>query len=530
MMWLVKLILLLILISVAMSTLVWVRRLQKRKAIEGHVHSWAENCNQINPKDTVFVLITTTTLDPSIELLPSIDSLFLNAFCPQRVFVGIVTANGTADKQALLFPKGESDRESFPHASRFAHHVRITGIPSSEGAAPARAVGLRALLLHERWLLLVHAHTRFHPGWERQLIIDHGGLPLRVLTIRGQSPDRPEFPCVHDFDEAGLPFFQSRACEAHLGLPLRAAAASSRVLFGLVKELRDEGVLGFSDLLFALPHIDDLQLTLSLRLRGFSLLCPTRCAVVHDPERSGMPGAARHPWLPRVAVFSLLALCSCLFAEAAFARVLTDRLLTVDMKLRTLFALPSLPWVGAALGRACVGPHTLGAIAFVEAHTRDGGAHDDVLHYFRQLASDTLRTRGVLRHGATRVAGMKNLLSYLREARNRAMPRAGSPEWALLVGLCIELNAGSIQKILEAAIIPITTVQKEVGIDIRDGSATWEGFMGVQRGGPETAREVRQMFGSQEKFELERSRWALGSTAAGNSVHDIPKGNEIIKT
>ena len=111
MMWLVKLILLLILISVAMSTLVWVRRLQKRKAIEGHVHSWAENCNQINPKDTVFVLITTTTLDPSIELLPSIDSLFLNAFCPQRVFVGIVTANGTADKQALLFPKGESDRE-----------------------------------------------------------------------------------------------------------------------------------------------------------------------------------------------------------------------------------------------------------------------------------------------------------------------------------------------------------------------------------------------------------------------------------
>lgn len=521
MMWLVKLVFGIIIILVAISTLVWVRRLQKRKAIERSVLAWADNCSHSNVTDTVFVLITTNTSDPSIELLPSLNSLFLNAYCPQRVFVGIVTANGTADKQVLLFPKGESDRECFPHASRFAHHVRVTGIPSNDGAAPARAVGLRTLLLHEKWLLLVHAHTRFYPGWERQLILDHGGLPMRVLTIRGQSLDRPEFSCVHDFDEAGLPFFQSRSCEAHLGSPMRAAAASSRVLFGLVEELRDEGVLGFSDLLFAAPHIDDLQLTLSLRLRGFTLLCPTRCTVVHDPERGGMPGAARHPWLPRVAVFSFLALCSCLFAEAAFARVLTDRSLTVDMKLQTLFALPSLPWVGAALGRACVGPHTLGAVAFVEANTREGGVHDEVLQYFRQLATDTLKTRRVLSHGATRVAGMKNLLTYVRLAHTRAMPRAGTAEWALLVGLCIELNADSIQKVLEAAKLSITAVQKEVGIDIRDGSATWEGFMGVQRGGPQTAREVRQMFGSQEMFELERSRWTHESTCFGTSTREV---------
>jgi hypothetical protein len=343
------------------------------------------------------------------------------------------------------------------------------------------------------------------------LILDHGGVPHRVLTLRGDVADNPEFPTIHDLDHTGLPFFRSRAFAELPGSPQTATAASSRGLFGLTVELQPEGIVGFPDLLFAHPHVDDLQLTLSLLLRGFALLCPTRAILRHDPERGDTPTATRHPWLPRLAAFSLQALCACLFTEAAFARVMDDRALSTEARLRALLALPSLPWVSVGMGRACAGPQTLRVLAFVVAHAQEGGPNDDVLQYYRRLGVQSVLSRDVLTVSKVRATGMRTLMARLREGRRRPPPRPGMNEWADIVGLVIELNSESIQQVLEAAVQPLTTVQQQIGVDLRDGSATWEGFMGVQAGGPQTEHEVRELFGSRTSFELERSRWVRGS-------------------
>ena len=512
--WVVKLLCVVLLTCLVVSLGIWVRRMQKRKALEHRLESWAYNCTLTNSADTVFVLVTTASLLPSIELLPTLESLFMNAFCPQKVSVGIVCSTGAQDKQLLLFPRGESDRESFPYASRFAHPVRMCGTPSNEGAAPARAQGLRALLMHERFLLLVHAHTRFLPGWERQLILEHGGVVKRVLTTRGEVPAKGEFPVVHDVDSAGAPFFRGRAFGLPPAAPLPATAASSRGLFGLSEDLRSEGVVGFNDLVFAMPHVDDLRLTIALRLRGFALLCPTRAVLEHGGGEETMtkPNSAdrRHPWLPRLALVSLHALVACLFAEAAFARILNDPVLATSLKLRALHALPSLPWISAGMGRACTGPQTLRALAFVAQ--QGGGADDtDVLQHFRQLGAQTIVARGVLAADKARTRGLQMLMAALRAGRHHPLPRPGSREWSALVGIAIELNSESIQTALDSATTLITDIQRDLGVDLRDGSVTWEGFMGMPSGGPATEPDVREYFGSRSAFELERDRWVRGS-------------------
>jgi hypothetical protein len=518
--WVVKLLCVLVSISVSVALVIWVRRMQKRKALERRLESWAGNCATNDPQDTIFVLLTTASLQPSLELLPTIDSLFMHAFCPQRIFVGIVASRGSHDKQALLFPKGEADRECFPHASRFAHQVRMTGAVSNEGAAPARAAGLRLLLMHERWLLVVHAHTRFLPGWEHRLVREHGGVARRVLTVRGDVVDTAEFPAVHDVDSAtGLPFFRSRAFAEPPASPHRVTAASTRGLFGLAAELRPEGVVGFRDLLFAPPHVDDLRVTLSLRVRGFTLLCPTRATLHHyaDPNATAAARGAgdesvrrHHSWLPRVAVLSLQALCACLYTEAAFARVLDDRTLTPTRKLHALLSLPSLPWVSVGMGRACAGPQTLRALAYVDVHATEGGPHQEILEYFRNLGAQSVLARRVLAQDKARTRGLVELLGRMRGQARHPLPRPGSEEWGAQVGLVINLNSESIQQTLDAAVVPLGIVQRELGLDLRDGSVAWEGFMGVSPGGPGAEYEMRELFGSRQAFELEQSRWMRG--------------------
>jgi len=515
-MWLVNLLCVLVVVCLVLAIVVWTKRYQKRKALEYRLESWSKNCTAVHPEDTIFVLIPTASRTPSAELLPTLESLFLTAFCPHRISIGVVTAAGDNDKQQL-FPGGDTDRESFPYTSRFAHQVRLAGECSDEGASPARAAGLSSLLRSERWILVVHAHTTFVPGWDRQLVLEHGGVRRRVLTLLGEAPGGgPEFPAVHDLDRDGVPLFRSREFAAPPASPHRAISASSRALFGRSSELRLEGVMAFSDLLFAKPHVDDLMLTFSLRTRGFELLSPTRAIISHDTVNRAVKLASavvssrtttvplRHPWLSRLGLLTLHAYCACLFAESALERVLDkDHYNNHNDTLDALLALSTaLPWVSVGIGKACIGPQMQRALAFVERH---GLKRKDVTAHFQQLGTQSVLARAGLARPEARQDLLRMLLSSVRESAGRHM-RAGTSEWEKLVGVVVLLNSESIQRALEAVRIPLHTVQHEMGIDIRDGSVHWQAFMGVGPDGPANQHEMRESFGSQQAFELERSR------------------------
>jgi|SanBayMetagenome_1026888.scaffolds.fasta_scaffold02728_3 hypothetical protein len=503
--WISKLLLFLVVLVVATSIVIWVRRAQKRSAFEARLVAWSNNCRQADPNDTIFVLITTATANPSAELLPTLESMFREAYCPQRISTGIVTADGVADKQLLLFPMGDADRESYPYASRFAHQVRFTGAPSGKGAAAARRLGLGTLVLHERYVLLVHSHSSFCAGWDRQMILEHAGAPRRVLTHRGEYSSAPQFTYVQDVDVDSMPLIGARRFQT---TPVVAAAtifASSRVLFGLARELvgTNSGVAAPPGLEFAAPHVDDFVLTLSLRVRGFEVVTPIGKTVAHSPPEHVAP---RHPWLGKGAVAYAHALLACLLAEDQLARILDNTSQPAASRLVLLQALQALPWVSVALGRACTGPAYLRALDFVAQHAPANEASTDVLRDFRILGARSTAAKALFQNREVRDKSQTALLRVWKEGR-RARP--GSKEWERRVGTTIDLNAETFQALLTGASVGIGAILDTLGMDPRDASVRWEGALGL--GGrkvlPPEPHEIRERFGSQTAFELERSKW-----------------------
>jgi hypothetical protein len=500
--WIVKLLLFLVLACVAIASIIWIRRAKKRRDLEARMEAWGSNCKKIDVNETVFVLITTAADNPSTDLLPTIDSLFREAYCPQRVTVGIVTSNGTSDKQLLLFPNGETDRESYPYASRFAHQVRLTGAPSNMGAAAAREVGLRTLLFHEQFLLLVHAHTTFMAGWEHQFILEHAGAPKRVLTHRGEFDGFSQFTCIQDIDGDGMPMIGSR----RFRMPPAAASptlfASSRALFGLSRELSKPGLLGDAGIRYAAPHVDDFTLTLCLRLQDFKLLSPIGTTLTHTARSNTK---RTRPWLQRFGVSQVQALMVVMFAEDAIQKILDKQTHSTATKLQLLQSQEVIPWVKVAFGRVCVGPNLHRALDFVYRNA----TNDDTLETmeaFRTYAARSVATRAFINHANIREKVQQGLMSSIREFHPN-FRRPGSAEWEKIVGNTLDINSESLQNTVDHAIVPISQVLDTLGMDPRDGSVRWQGALGVSKGSVPDTHELRERFGSRTAFELERSRW-----------------------
>jgi hypothetical protein len=254
---------------------------------------------------------------------------------------------------------------------------------------------------------------------------------------------------------------------------------------------------------FAAPHVDDFVLTLSLRARGFEVVTPIGNTVAHNPPEHAAP---LHPWLGKGAVAYVHALLACLLAEDHLTRILDDKSKTVASRLVLLQALQALPWVSVALGRACTGPAYLRAMDFVARHAPTNEASADVLRDFGILRTRSTAAKALFQNREVRD---KNETALLRVWKDGRRARPGSQEWARRVGTTIDLNAGTFQALLSDASVGIGAILDTLGMDPRDASVRWEGALGL--GGrkvvPPEPHEIRERFGSQTAFELERSRW-----------------------
>ncbi len=500
--WIITVIIIGFLCCVGFSLFVWVQRKLRLQEISRLSKCWVMNCEFVDAEDTIFVLLTCASDQPSRELLPTIDSIFRSSFCPRRVYVGIVCSLGARDKQMLLFPDGDRDREGYPHVSRFTHQVRIAGAPSNRGASLARGAGLSSLLLHERWILCAHSHSVFQENWDQRLVSEHGRIPLRVLTSRGEQGSA-EFPVLLDLGQDRVPIFGSRPfARAPLSCS-RVISASTRMVFGLSDELRDPAILAPPDLQGASPDLEDLSLTFQLLSRGFSIMTPSRACVTHASHvsRKARP-AARERRLALTCFQARLALSFACEAVEGIMRTAAPG----DMA-QALSSVAAQPWCGPAFRSGAL-PKPIQA-AFQEVERRGGG---DVLTEFTNFGR-----RGVVSLSILKAAPRKFFaeLLHILDSEDFAV---GGKTWQEALARAISLYSDFFSENATRAIHTAASVQRSLGIDLRSGSATWRPFLGI----PENLRlndfDIFDRYGSREAFDLEAARWSEPSQGLNSRV------------
>ena len=107
--------------------------------------------------DRIFVQIASYRDD---ECQHTVADMFAKAAHPERIFVGICWQYDAT-----------TGADHFHCDSVPSQHVRTVNFPTSEsqGAGWARAEA-QALWCDEEYVLQIHAHTRFEPGWDEKLI------------------------------------------------------------------------------------------------------------------------------------------------------------------------------------------------------------------------------------------------------------------------------------------------------------------------------------------------------------------------
>lgn len=137
--------------------------------------------------ETIFVSVPSYR-DP--DCAATLLSLFNNARCPHRVYVGVFSqqrdstnthANANADQDIL----SEYVRLSKLHnCDSFTDNIRFLKVDASEARGPmfARSVIERKLYRNEKWYFNIDSHTRFSTDWDQHFIDQVADIARRTAT------------------------------------------------------------------------------------------------------------------------------------------------------------------------------------------------------------------------------------------------------------------------------------------------------------------------------------------------------------
>jgi len=131
--------------------------------------------------ETIFVSVPSYR-DP--DCAATLLSLFNNARCPHRVFVGVFSqqrdGGGAADQDIL----SEYTRLSkLQNCDLFLDNIRFLKVDASEARGPmfARAVIEKKLYRNEKWYLNIDSHTRFSTDWDQHFLDQVADIARRTL-------------------------------------------------------------------------------------------------------------------------------------------------------------------------------------------------------------------------------------------------------------------------------------------------------------------------------------------------------------
>jgi hypothetical protein len=240
--------------------------------------------------DTIFVVLP--MYRPHAEIL---NQLFEAAYCPQRIFVGILEhklPNVTSSIDAYTRELHGKMTPSFIRNIRY-REGRLDGV---YGSSVARQEIVSHLYQDETFIFCTHAHSWFLKDWDKILIETlqdvhkEGGHAISQFPLEASVEDNmfvfqertpTTFPVFEAF-RGGVPAFKGRFVENYNPRPFRVAMASYRCFFTSADvfvrhlALHDPGI----------PYLEspeaDFLLSLELWTQGYHVFCPRYSVLVHN--------------------------------------------------------------------------------------------------------------------------------------------------------------------------------------------------------------------------------------------------------
>jgi len=147
-------------VVVAVVVYLWYSH-KKEHTIKQKTELVDSNCALIHPQATIFVSVANLN---DVETGATIKSIFDNAYCPRRVFVGVYQ-NLPADQRnhCASYKKMLSSTD---HS--FYDHVRVLtdSLEEAQGASHARSMIEQYLYRDEKYYLILDSHTTLTKNWD----------------------------------------------------------------------------------------------------------------------------------------------------------------------------------------------------------------------------------------------------------------------------------------------------------------------------------------------------------------------------
>lgn len=266
-------------------------RRNQTKQIRSAINNLNQRSANIPTDESIFVVMPVYR---SAKIGPVLQRVFENAYCPNRVFIGIIEHRlpntETAINEYLRTLRG-SMSPSFIQNIRY----RSGEIPDIYGASVARQEIIRHLYHGENFILCVHSHSWFLPNWDRILIkslrVAHqlgahvvSQKPLEISSEEDavflKNPLPTTFPVFDKFVRS-VPVFKPRFVDHSHPNVFRVGIGSYRCLFASADvfitklELHDPGIP------FLSSNEADFLLSAELWIQGYQICCPMQSAIVH---------------------------------------------------------------------------------------------------------------------------------------------------------------------------------------------------------------------------------------------------------
>lgn len=253
------------------------------------------------PREATIFVSVASYRDP--ECSATLESLFANATWPRRVSVGLCVQNAPGDAACALPPREERGP------------VRTVRVPHERAAGPSPArFRCAALYRQEDFFMQIDSHTRFVPGWDRELlrqwratgnpraVLTH--YPPAAMTAAVERGDLTTQMCGGGFGEDGGTMCSFTAAEVPAGVVPRPThyAASGFLIMPRAATRAVPHDPGLSFLFWG----EEVLMAARLYTHGFDLYNPSRAVCSHSYERSAAPNvyadnnaAGRPDWVAK---------------------------------------------------------------------------------------------------------------------------------------------------------------------------------------------------------------------------------------
>jgi hypothetical protein len=237
------------------------------------------------PKDeTIFIVLPMYRPNEPVKLL---DTVFRNAFCPQRISVGILEHNVIGTPQvADVYYNAQQAGNVLP----FSHNIRYHLEPPDTiyGASVARQIIVDKFYQGEMYVLFLTQNCILASNWDK-LLVDSlhrahalGGHVISQFPCEAPvSHDLPTtFPVFHRFEKQNIPIFKGRFITSNSRQPFRSSMASFKCLFGTADVLLKKLSVHTPGLPFIKHAAANLLLSAELWTRGYHIFTPSYSVLV----------------------------------------------------------------------------------------------------------------------------------------------------------------------------------------------------------------------------------------------------------